>query len=183
MATGNGKQVKSSVTHPFAKKDPKPTRARLVSLLDPLGRKRYSEVERFLATIAGANSGLFYYGTNWGWAVRYLLGAKSTLCTLHLLPNLFEATVPLGKESDEALKTATFPGDLKRRMTRVKPLNGTRHVRLPIKNDADYASFQFLINLKSEALRSKKTAKATKAPKKDAAVGVSGNAATAAAVK
>src|SRR5476649_838239 len=159
---GNGKLHKNGSAHPFAKKDPKPTRARLVSLLDPLGRKRYGEVERFLATVNGANSGLFYYGTNWGWAVRYLLGAKATLCTLHLLPNLFEATVPLGKESDEALKNAVFPGDLKRRMTRVKPLNGTRHVRLPIKNDADYASFQFLINLKSEALRSKKTAKVTK---------------------
>ena len=57
MATGNGKHAKGPV-HPFARKDPKPTRARLVSLLDPLGRKRYSEVERFLATINGAKAAL-----------------------------------------------------------------------------------------------------------------------------
>jgi hypothetical protein len=167
VSIGNGKPLKNGV-HPFAKKDPKPTRARLVSLLDPLGRKRYGEVERFLATVNGANSGLFYYGTAWGWAVRYLLGAKATLCTLHLLPNTFEATVPLGKEMDEPLKSEAVAGELKRRIVRAKPQNGTRCVRLPIKNDADYAMFQVLINLKAEALRSKKPAKSA-APKKEKA--------------
>lgn len=156
MISGSVKQSKNGSAHPFAKKDPKPTRARLVSLLDPLGRKRYSEVERFLATVSGATSGLFYYGTNWGWAVRYLLGAKNTLCTLHLLPNSFEATVALGKEMDGHLKTATFPPDLKRRIVRSKLQAGARCVRLPIKNDSDYASFQALIHLKADALRAKK---------------------------
>lgn len=156
-SSSNGKKLG---VHPFAKKDPKPTRARLVSLLDPLGRKRYGEVERFLATITGATSGLFYYGTNWGWAVRYLLGTKNTLCTLHLLPNSFEATVPLGKETDELLKNATtMSSDLKRRVGRTKAVNGTRPVRLPIKNDGDYASFQALIQIKAEGLRSKKQPK------------------------
>jgi hypothetical protein len=159
VTIGNGKQVKNGSGHPFAKRDPKPTRARLVSLLDPLGRKRYGEVERFLATIPGATSGLFYYGTAWGWAVRYLLGVKTTLCTLHLLPNMFEATVMLGKEMDELLKTATLHPDLKRRIARSKLQSGQRCVRIPIKNDADYASFQGLIKLKAEAVRAKKPAK------------------------
>ena len=175
IINGNGKFHKNGSAHPFAKKDPKPTRARLVSLLDPLGRKRYGEVERFLATVNGANSGLFYYGTAWGWAVRYLLGAKATLCTLHLLPNTFEATVPLGREMEEPLKSADFPSELKRRIARSKVASGTRTVRLPIKNDADYASFQFLIGLKAEALRSKKPSKAAKAEKvekKEVAVAV-----------
>ena len=92
MSSLNGKNA-----HPFAKKDPKPTRARLVGLLDPLGRKRYSEVERFLATVPGATSGLFYFNNDWGWAVRYMMGTKNALCTLHLLPNNFEASVQLGK--------------------------------------------------------------------------------------
>ena len=143
----------------FTRKSLKPTRARLVSLLDPLGRKRYGEVERFLATVTGATSGLFYYGANWGWAVRYLLGAKTTLCTLHLLPNSFEATVALGKELDEPLKNAVTSSDLKRRIARGKTQNGARCVRLPIRNDNDYASFQLLINLKAVALRAKKLAK------------------------
>ncbi len=164
MSIGIGKQSKNGSGHPFAKKDPKPTRARLMSLLDPLGRKRYGEVERFLATVNGATSGLFYYGTNWGWAVRYLLGAKATLCTLHLLPNNFEATVMLGRETDEPLKIAVLSPDLKRRIARSKVQSGSRCVRLPIKNDSDYASFQTLINLKAEALRSKKPAKPKKEP-------------------
>src|SRR5258706_4634615 len=113
MINGNGKLHKNGSAHPFVKKDPKPTRARLVSLLDAVGRKRYSEVERFLATIQGATSGLFYYGNAWGWAVRYLLGTKNTLCTLHLLPNLFEASVQLGKEMDTALKTAPIDSEMK----------------------------------------------------------------------
>ena len=161
----NGKHGKNGSVHPFAKKDPKPTRARLVSLLDPLGRKRYGEVERFLATVNGATSGLFYYGPMWGWAVRYLLGAKATLCTLHLLPNSFEATVALGKEMDEPLKNAALTTDFKRRITRGKVEKGSRCVRTPIKNDADYAGFQLLIGLKAEAIRSKKVPK----PKKEAA--------------
>ncbi|MCY3023014.1 MAG: DUF3788 family protein [Planctomycetota bacterium] len=156
------KHSKNGSGHPFAKKDPKPTRARLVSLLDPLGRKRYGEVERFLATVNGATSGLFYYGTNWGWAVRYLLGAKNTLCTLHLLPNSFEATVTLGKEMEEPLKTSSLIGDLKRRLGRCKGQGGARCVRLPIKNDTDYGRFQALINLKASVLRTKKLAKAGK---------------------
>lgn len=160
MNSGNGKP--KTAGHPFAKKDPKPTRARLVSLLDPLGRKRYGEVERYLATVSGATSGLFYYGTAWGWAVRYLMGAKTALCTLHLLPNSFEATVPLGKEVEELLKTAVGSPDLKRRLARSKTQNGSRCIRLPIKNDADYACFQSLIALKAEAVRSKKPAKAAK---------------------
>jgi hypothetical protein len=167
VASGIDKSSKNGSQHPFAKKDPKPTRARLVSLLDPLGRKRYSEVERFLATVNGATSGLFYYGTAWGWAVRYLLGAKNTLCTLHLLPNSFEATVMLGKEMDECIKKNSFSPDLKRRIARGKVQSGARCVRLPIKNDSDYTSFQTLIGLKAEALRAKKSGKTKKEPAGD----------------
>ena len=158
----NEKLSKDGSKHPFARKDPKPTRARLVSLLDPLGRKRYGEVERFLATVNGATSGLFYYGTKWGWAVRYLLGTKSTLCTLHLLPNTFEATVVLSKDIDGALNSAACPLDLKRWVTRHQSQGGQRLVRLPIKNDQDYGRFQALIHLKAAALRAKKPARAVK---------------------
>jgi hypothetical protein len=162
VVSASGKPSKNGSSHPFAKKDPKPTRARLVSLLDPLGRKRYGEVERFLATVTGSTSGLYYYGTSWGWAVRYLLGTKNTLCTLHLLPNSFEATVALGKDMDTFLKTAPLSSDLKRRIARSKLQAGSRCVRLPIRNDSDYSSFQSLIGLKADALRAKKPAKAAK---------------------
>lgn len=104
---------------PFTRKSLKPTRARLVSLLNPLGRKRYCETERFLATVAGTTSGMFH-SANFGWAVRYSLGTKTTLCTLHLLPDNFEATVPLGKEMGEPLKNAAVSPDLKRRIARSK---------------------------------------------------------------
>ena len=156
MTISLARSTKNGVKHPFAKKDPKPTRARLVSLLDPLGRRRYSEVERFLATVNGATSGLYYFNTTWGWAVRYMVGAKTTLCVLHLLPNQFEATVMLGKEMDVPLKSAEVSSDLKRRISRSKVMNGNKAVRIPIKNDGDYGCFQTLIKLKSEAMRSKK---------------------------
>ena len=162
MSSINGKESKNGSAHPFAKKDPKPTRARLVSLLDPLGRKRYSEVERFLATIQGATSGLFFYGNAWGWAVRYLIGAKNTLCTLHLLPKEFEASVQLGKEMETVLKDAPLDTDLKRRLGRSKLQGGVKWIRLPIKNDHDYASFKTLIQFKAETLRLKKPAKPAK---------------------
>jgi len=162
VISGIGKDSKNGMAHPFLKKDPKPTRARLVSLLDPLGRKRYSEVERHLATVQGATSGLFYYGPTWGWAVRYLIGAKNTLCTLHLLPAQFEASVQLGKEMEAMLKTATLDAELKRRLGRAKVQGGAKCVRTPIKNDHDYAGFKILIQLKAESLRLKKPAKPAK---------------------
>ncbi|MCZ7645201.1 MAG: DUF3788 domain-containing protein [Planctomycetota bacterium] len=148
-------------SHPFTRKEPKPTRARLVSLLDPLGRKRYGEVERFLATINGATSGLHYYDTNWGWAVRYMLGAKDALCTLHLLPNSFEATVPVD-EGVKANGTVLAP-ELRRRIGRTRTVNGKRLVRVPLRSDADYQNFQGLVTLKAETLKTK--------PKKAAAKG------------
>lgn len=156
MTISLGRSTKVGAKHPFAKKDPKPTRARLVSLLDPLGRRRYSEVERFLAMVSGATSGLHYFNATWGWAVRYMIGAKTTLCVLHLLPNTFEATVMLGKEMDEPLKNAEMTTEMKRRLSRAKMMSGVKAVRMPIKNDGDYAGFQALIRLKAEALRSKK---------------------------
>lgn len=150
-----GRGGKRGSEHPFAKKEPKPTRARLVSLLDPLGRKRYAEVERFLATVSGATSGLHYYEKerSWGWAVRYMLGTKDCLCTLHLLPNLFEATVTLDARLNSQANGANLPQDLRRRIGRTRPMSGTRWVRLPIRSDSDYASFQALIQLKATALR------------------------------
>lgn len=166
MTISLGRSTKVGAKHPFAKKDPKPTRARLVSLLDPLGRRRYSEVERFLAMVNGATSGLHYFNATWGWAVRYMIGAKTTLCVLHLLPNTFEATVMLGKEMDEPLKNATMLStELKRRLSRSKMIGGVKGVRLPIKNDGDYAGFQALIRLKAEALRGKKPKAEEKAEK------------------
>jgi hypothetical protein len=151
MASRSGK----SVEHPFSRKEPKPTRARLVSLLDPLGRKRYAEVERFLATVSGATSGLHYYDREWGWAVRYMLGVKESLCTLHLLPQLFEATVALAKEVDLLTNGTKLAPDLRRRIGRSRPVNGTRWVRVPIRSDCDYDNFQTLIRFKAETARGK----------------------------
>ncbi|MBI3828166.1 MAG: DUF3788 family protein [Planctomycetes bacterium] len=153
----NSALSKNGNGHPFQKEDPKPTRARLVSLLDPLGRKRYSEIERFLATVNGATSGLHFYPNAWGWAVRYVLGNKNDLCTLHLLPNTFEATVALDKDVEPHIQNGTLQTDLRRRIGRTRAEKGTRWVRLPIRSDLDYANFQSLINLKVEVLKSKKT--------------------------
>jgi hypothetical protein len=150
------------VGHPFSKKEPKPTRARLVSLLDPLGRKRYAEVERFLATVNGATSGLHYYDREWGWAVRYMLGAKESLCTLHLLPQLFEATVSLSKNVDLQGNGTKLATDLRRRIGRSRPVGGTRWIRVPIRSDNDYVNFQTLIRLKAESMRGAKSRSKTK---------------------
>lgn len=158
IASRSGKGVE----HPFARKEPKPTRARLVSLLDPLGRKRYAEVERFLATINGATSGLHYYDREWGWAVRYMLGPKDSLCTLHLLPQLFEATVALAKEVDLLTNGTNLTTDLRRRIGRFRPVNGTRWVRVPIRSDADFENFKSLIHLKVESACGKKGKSKTK---------------------
>jgi hypothetical protein len=163
VSNGDGRLGRITSAHPFSKREPKPTRARLVGLLGPLGRKRYGEVERFLATINGASSGLHYYCNNWGWAVRYLLGAKNALCTLHLLPDTFEATVMLGRERDHLVTTGMAP-DLKRRVARGLLQGGLKCVRVPIKNDHDYDCFQTLINVRAAALRAKKAGKTAGAP-------------------
>jgi len=168
--TPNKAISKNGNEHPFAKEDPKPTRARLVSLLDPLGRKRYREIEQFLATMNGATSGLHYYNNDWGWAVRYLLGNKNDLCTLHLLKETFEATVALGRDFDGKTNNTELSTDLRRRVNRTRAEKTTRWVRLPIRSDADFANFQALIRFKVETLKSKKTGKAEKSKVTPAAV-------------
>lgn len=174
---------KTASNHPFIKQEPKPTRARLVSLLDPLGRKRYGEVERFLATIVGATSGLHYYENGWGWAVRYTLGSKETLCTIHLLPNTFEATVAIASETEFKNEALPLAPELRRRIGRTRPSSGMRAVRLPIRSDADYANFQILTKYKVEALQvaKVKTGKKVKAAPAEGVAKVTAKTATATA--
>ena len=153
-----GRNSKGRPVHPFASKEPKPTRARLVGLLDPLQRKRHGEVERFLATLSGATSRSQFYQRpkGWGWVVQYMMGSKRCLCTLHLLPGIFEATVVLGTGLDPLADGAGLPPDLRRRIRRTRPDRGERWVRLPIHGDADFAAFQALIGLKAADLRGRK---------------------------
>jgi hypothetical protein len=153
-----GRNGKGRPTHPFASKEPKPTRARLIGLLDPLRRKRYVEVEQFLATVNGAMSKTHFYQTpkNWGWAVQYMVGSKHCLCTLHFLPGILEATVVLGTGLEPLADGAGLPPDLRRRIRRTRPVRGERWVRLPIHGDSDFAAFQALIGLKAADLRRRK---------------------------
>jgi hypothetical protein len=143
---------RKSGENPFFQEKPKPTRARLVGLLDPLGRRRYGEVERFLATLNGTSSGLqFNVKEKWGWVVQYSLGSKNPLCVLHFSPNQFMATVDLDSKCD--LDNLEIPPDLKRKLARAKPVKGCRRLSLPLKSDADYQNFQSMIRAKASLLR------------------------------
>jgi hypothetical protein len=95
-----------------------------------------------------------------------MLGAKESLCTLHLLPQLFEATVALSKDIDLLTNGTKIAPDLRRRIGRSRPVSGTRWVRVPIRSDCDYENFQTLIRCKAESARGKgKTGKGKAATK------------------
>ena len=89
-----------SPANPYAHRIPKPKILSLMGLLSAQQRASYRKIARSLKRLPGVHAELNYYGSSWGWALRYRRG-DATLCTMHMLPVKFEATVTVTRSLEE----------------------------------------------------------------------------------
>jgi len=89
-----------SPANPYAHRNPKPKILNLIGLLDLRQRANYHKMARSLKRLPGVHAELIYFGSSWGWALRYRRG-DATLCTMHMLPDKFEATLTVTRSLEE----------------------------------------------------------------------------------
>ena len=89
-----------SHANPYALRVPKPKILHLIGLLGSRQRANYRRISRSLKRLPGVHAELNYYGSSWGWALRYRRG-DATLCTMHMLPSRFDATVTVTRSLEE----------------------------------------------------------------------------------
>jgi hypothetical protein len=82
----------SSPGNPYSTRAPKPQIVALLQLLTRKQRDHYHKLARSLKILPGVHAELNFYGSEWGWALRYRRGDAS-LCTLHFLPSKLDATI------------------------------------------------------------------------------------------
>jgi hypothetical protein len=118
--------------NPYAHRTPKPNVVSLIRLLTTPQKRNYRYLVRSLKRLPGVHGELNYYGKEWGWALRYRRG-DAMLCTLHLLPRRFEATitVPKGLE-DWALGPNHLSPATKRDLLSLTRQVPTKMLRLPL---------------------------------------------------
>jgi hypothetical protein len=88
-----------TVKNPFASRNPRPALEDLLDLVNERDQIRFARLDNSLLE-GGAFRELYYYGTSWGWAVRYRHG-RQTLMTIHFLPARVEVTVALSERQAE----------------------------------------------------------------------------------
>lgn len=125
--------------NPFASRNPRPALEDLLDLVAERDQIRFSRLDGALLE-GGAFRELYYYGTSWGWAVRYRHG-RQTLMTTHFLPNRIEVTVALSERQAEMVsKDKSWPLPWKKTLQELLAQNRIKWFRVPMKTNADVNS-------------------------------------------
>jgi hypothetical protein len=130
-----------TVKNPFATRNPRPALEDLLDLVSERDQIRFARLDGSLLE-DGAFRELYYYGTSWGWAVRYRHG-RQTLMTVHFLPNRIEVTVALSERQAEMVaKDRTWPAAWKKTLKELLAQNRIKWFRVPMKSSADVQSLE-----------------------------------------
>jgi hypothetical protein len=125
-----------AVKNPFASRNPRPALEDLLDLVNERDQIRFARLDNSLLE-GGAFRELYYYGTSWGWAVRYRHG-RQTLMTVHFLPGHIEVTVALSERQAEMVaRDRTWPAAWKRMLKELLAQNRIKWVRVPMRTNAD----------------------------------------------
>ena len=125
-----------AVKNPFASRNPRPALEDLLDLVNERDQIRFARLDNSLLE-GGAFRELYYYGTSWGWAVRYRHG-RQTLMTVHFLPGHIEVTVALSERQAEMVaRDRTWPATWKRMLKELLAQNRIKWFRVPMKTNAD----------------------------------------------
>lgn len=89
--------------HRMTDKAPKPTEQEMVKFIGEQAKEAWLEVRRFIEDNYGLIPETIFYGTKYGWTIRYRKSRK-TLCSLFPEKGGFTVLIVLGKkESEKAL--------------------------------------------------------------------------------
>lgn len=128
-----------TVKNPFASRNPRPALEDLLDMVSERDQIRFARLDNALLE-GGAFRELYYYGTSWGWAVRYRHG-RQTLMTVHFLPSRIEVTVALSERQAEMVgRDKTWPAMWKRTLKELLAQNRIKWFRVPMKTNADVKS-------------------------------------------
>jgi len=128
-----------AIKNPYAKRNPRPALEDLLDLVSERDQIRFSRLDGALLE-DGAFRELYYYGTSWGWAVRYRHG-RQTLMTVHFLPSRIEVTVALSERQAEMVaKDKSWPAEWKKTLKELLAQNRIKWFRVPMKSNADVGS-------------------------------------------
>jgi len=118
--------------NPYSRRHPKPKILDLIQLLNGRQRSTYRRLSRSLKRLAGVHGEIYYYGSSWGWALRYRRG-DAALCTVHFLPRKFEATVTIPRGLDEwAMGPNHLSTVTKKDLLSLRRYSHTKMLRMPL---------------------------------------------------
>jgi len=128
--------AKSSVAaNPYATRTPKPKVVDLIALLGNRQRSNYRKISRSLKRLPGVHAELNYFGSSWGWALRYRRG-DAILCTMHMLPAKFDATVTVTRSLEEwAMGPNHLSPTTKRDLVSLRRYAHTKWLTMPLSSD------------------------------------------------
>jgi hypothetical protein len=146
-AVGNATET---IKNPFADRNPRPALEDLLDLVAERDQIRFSRLDGALLE-DGAFRELYYYGTSWGWAVRYRHG-RQTLMTVHFLPGHIEVTVALSERQAEMVsRDKTWPDPWKRTLKELLAQNRIKWFRVPMKSNSDVTALMEAASMKIAA--------------------------------
>ncbi len=122
----------TSPANPYAERNPKPKILDMIRLLGAAQRANYHKLSRSLKRLPGVHAELNYFGTSWGWALRYRRG-DATLCTLHFLPSKLGATVTVTRAvEDWAMGPNHLSTTTKRDLVSLRRYSHTKWLTMPL---------------------------------------------------
>ncbi|MBI3448705.1 MAG: DUF3788 family protein [Acidobacteria bacterium] len=121
-----------SRANPYAHRVPKPKILDMIALLRASQRANYRKLSRSLKRIPGVHGEMNFYGSSWGWALRYRRG-DATLCTVHMLPEKFEATITVTRTLEEwAMGPNHLSPTTKRDLVSLRRYSHTKWLTMPL---------------------------------------------------
>jgi hypothetical protein len=135
--------------NPFRDPEVKPSWAQLSRLAGDRAAIRFEELRNRVGAIAGLREELHFFGGDWGWAPRYLIG-DVVLFAVCILPGDLEGAIELNGPLREDILKSRIDGSTKDAIRRVPVGKTVASVKLLLSSMAAVRSFARLVLMKSK---------------------------------
>jgi hypothetical protein len=136
-------------SNPFRDPDVKPSWAQLSRLAGDRAAIRFEELRSRVGVIAGLREELHYFGGDWGWAPRYLVG-DVVLFAVRILPGDLEGALEMDGPLREKVLKSRIGGGIGDAVRRVPTGNTAGSVKLLLSTMPAVRSFARVVVMKSK---------------------------------